>query len=254
MKFEESPIQPVSPAESADETTASLSQEQQPAMDADDASSLPRREFLLGLSALLAQGLMPAPGHTAEGEAEPSTPKPEAFDDYREGMEMLHRASLTSPFEWLALYRRLKEGGGEWDYKDIQEASHAVLPTSEEFRTMLKEKAEQVEVVHTHPLELVYRDPEILSRARKGEAPVLAMPPSFIDISAAMVTVAPLERELSDRIAWKVVDPAGAWSYAVDRDNPYFKKITDALQERGRISAELNAREDMQTLVEKVWT
>lgn len=251
MAFEEFEKQHQADPESAKEAAVLEPREEELQAETENVPSLPRREFLVGLSALLAQGLVPVPGRAAEAGIEMPGPKPESFDDYQEGLEVLRRAALTSPFEWLALYRRLKEGGGEWDYKDIQEAAHGALPTSEEFREMLKEKGEHIEVVHTHPLELVYRDPEILSRARKGEAPLLAAPPSFLDISGAMVTIAPLERELSDRITWKVVDPSGTWSYAIDRDNPYFKKITDALQEKGRISGELGAREDMQTLVEK---
>lgn len=248
MKYEGPEIRSIVPAENADVSASSPEQEHGTREDAEKMPSVSRRQFLAGLSALIAQGILPASSRATETQVELPVSKFEGLDEYEEGMEILRQQALASPYEWLALYVRLKDGGREWDFKDVQEVSHGALPTSEEFREILTEKAEHVEVVHTHPLALMYRDPEILSRARKGEAPLLAMPPSFMDISGSMVTIAPLERSLSDRVAWKVVDPAGTWDYAIDRDNSYFKKISGAIQETMQLSAELGAREDMKTL------
>lgn len=207
-----------------------------------------RRDFLAGLIALGTHGAI---RHAESAAGDKKERADEKTQTYEEGLSALREKSLLSSYEHIAVYARNKDGTKKWTHRESASESSVNLDTPDEIAALLQGEAQEISIIHTHPLALVYRDPEILKRAREGNVPLLAMPPSFMDVSGAMHTIAPLSPEMSRRIEWRVVDPVGIWEYRIDRDHNYFKKITRALREIADIATELDKQDDMRRFVEK---
>lgn len=208
-------------------------------------SLMSRRDVLRGAGITALSIALGKNAHTEERVSSQET-----LDEYATGLKRLHHESIQSDHEHTAIYRHMPDGTGIWEFQEIGGGAYAYIGTPESVAEKV-DASESVEMFHTHPLALVYRDAGILERARKGEIPRMAMPPSFRDVSAAIITAEALGEARSGRVSWRVADPVGVWSFAPDRKHPSFAKIASFLRLAENMAKQIGEQAEVRTIIEK---
>ncbi|MEI7498339.1 MAG: hypothetical protein WCK11_03595 [Candidatus Falkowbacteria bacterium] len=101
--------------------------------------------------------------------------------------------------------------------------------------------ADQVELIHTHPLASCPYSDSLKADIRSGKVKALPNPPSLdYDIMLASVTYAVHLGEQYQKIKSKVIDPTGVWEFTLDNKHPFVGKIKNYITdlEKGYLSAE----------------
>lgn len=145
---------------------------------------------------------------------------------YDEVMTGLHRSVLTDKKERALVSVRGSDGAFKVNTFSEGEDTSAAFP-SETFD--LLERGEDVELVHTHPLEAAtfagLMSSEEIIKARAGEEHPRVMAPSGDADFLSVISTDTLVQKSGATVHYKVIDPTGEWSYEISNHNAPFVRM-----------------------------
>ena len=187
---------------------------------------MPRRDFLRLLFGGIAAGAVMR-GKKKERIAEAADVKTET---YHKGIEQLRREVWSIPREQIHIYKRNRNGIEYWEKIGQGNATSGFI-SLESLEEADKDDIERIEAFHTHTLSVIYPDFGDRDKARSGELPVLLMPPSFMDVTGAIMLMSEMKRNGSAKVGFRVADPGGVWEYIPDPASSFFGKIVRTQRE-----------------------
>lgn len=184
--------------------------------------------LVLGMSA-------PAPAYSAEQVVGLASLEQVVLPTHDEAMAVFHKSVLTDKNERALVSVRGKDG--VFRLVSLIEGSATTVKTPDELKGLI-EKGEEVEDVHTHPLEAFtfagLMNIEEIALAREGKSLSRVMPPSGDGDFLVVIEGAGAAQESGAKVHYKVVDPTGEWSYEISDRKASFVMIMSELIEAAR--------------------
>ena len=165
--------------------------------------------------------------------------KKEALPSYDRAMKSLHESVMTDTNEKMLV--SVREEDGVWKPIALTEGNKTSIASPEE-ETDAREKGEEMEEVHTHPLEVStfsgLLSPEEIANVREGNGTARVLPPSGDGDFLLLFIQNILAKKTGARIHYKVVEPTGEWSFEIaDQDAPYIvamEKVISSIEEQSK--------------------
>ncbi len=158
----------------------------------------------------------------------------EVLPSYEDAMKTLHESVMTDTNERILV--SLKGKDGVWKPLVLKEAGKTSGSVPQEAFDAL-EKGEEIELVHTHPLEAFVIagviTVEELNGIKKGDILSPSMQPSEMDFSSA-ITLNDFAKKNSGVVHERVIDPTGEWEYKISDEGQgqnFLRKYKDFFNE-----------------------
>lgn len=216
-----------------------------------------RKVGAVATTALVFGVATPVYSYATEQVPEPERIEKEVLPTYEEAMTGLHKSVLTDKNE--RLFVSVRDKDGTYKSLSLREGRETSASVPEEAIDVV-ENGGEIEIVHTHPLELStfsgVMSREEIEKAREGNGLPRVLPPSGDADFMSAIGIDVLAQKTGGVAHYKVIDSTGEWSYEIsDRNAPFIRIMGKMLDQLSLKSDDVvlspDEKEYVQVLLEK---